>query len=141
MLSEKLTRKVAKIVKVDGKDKWYVKSEPGKKYDSYEAAKKRLDQIEMFKHMKGKKRKSFVNIAARIAGISSANAKQKMDAALKTAAKKDSRLASILGCSCGQEFACPACGATMSYDDGRDAYACPCGYSEPNGPALVSFGG
>lgn len=57
--------KTSKIVKVKGKDKWYVQSEPGKKFDSYEGAKKRLDQIEMFKHMK--KRKSNISIAMRVA--------------------------------------------------------------------------
>ncbi len=58
---------VATIRKVPGKQLWYIVGEPGKKYKSYGAAKKRLDQIEMFKHMKGKKRKSSDTIALRVA--------------------------------------------------------------------------
>ena len=58
---------IATIRKVPGKQLWYIVGEPGKKYKSYGAAKKRLDQIEMFKHMKGKKRKSNAVIAARVA--------------------------------------------------------------------------
>jgi hypothetical protein len=130
------------VIDQDSNGKYYVRGEPGKKFDSYEGAKKRLNQIEMFKHMKGKKRKSFMEIVARVAGIvpvsGKAPGKDEMNLALKQAAEKDPRLASMLGCDpCGQK--CPVCGAIMVYDDGRDAHACPCGYSEPNGPALVSF--
>lgn len=53
--------KVSTIRKVPGKNKWRVLSKKGKnlgEYGSKEKAEKRLQQVEMFKHMKGKKRKS-----------------------------------------------------------------------------------
>lgn len=53
--------RVSTIRKVPGKNKWRVLSKKGKslgEYTSKAKAEARLQQVEMFKHMKGKKRKS-----------------------------------------------------------------------------------
>lgn len=167
------------IRKTPGKNEWCVKAKSGKSmgcYNSKAKAKKRLQQVEMFKHMK---RGSFMQIAARVACveckcdpnrrmleldaaleeewavngnsprfeellreqeevIEGLNANHpilveqaKLARVLNEAAKTNPRLASMIGM--GKQ--CPACGSLMQYDDGRDAFACPCGFVGSNSPA------
>ena len=85
---------IATIVKVKGKNQWYIKSEPGKKYNSRAKAEARLKQIHTFEHMdpkkKGKKRKSFVVVAARIAGANIYERLSQIDDAIERAEEDES---------------------------------------------------
>lgn len=88
--------RTAIIRKTPGKEEWVVKSHKGKslgKYDSKAKAEKRLQQVEMFKHMKGKKkgkkRKSFVMIASRIAGATIHERLTELDAAIEREEAED----------------------------------------------------
>jgi hypothetical protein len=86
---------VSTIVKVKGKEQWYIESEPGKKYDSRAKAEKRLQQIHAFEHMKGKKkgkkRKSSVLIACRIAGANIFERLTELDCAIEKAEADESK--------------------------------------------------
>ena len=90
--SDDADSRTAIIRKTPGKDEWAVKSHKGKslgKYDSKAKAEKRLQQVEMFKHMKGKKRKSFVVIASRIAGADIYERLVELDNAIEKAEEED----------------------------------------------------
>lgn len=97
MLLDQTATRVSTIVKVKDKEQWYIKSEPGKKYDSRAKAEKRLADIHKFEHMdpkkkkKGKKRKSFVIIAARVAGANIYERLSQIDADIEKAEEDESR--------------------------------------------------
>lgn len=103
-----LVEKSAVVRKVPGKEKWRVLSEKGKslgEYDSKAKAETRLKQIEMFKHMKGKKRKSseplelfneYLCLAGRMMPPP-VFGQEKLAQALEQAAKSSPRLASVIG--------------------------------------------
>ena len=95
------------IRKTPNKEEWTVMSKKGKslgKYKSKAKAEERLQQVEMFKHMKGKKRSSseplelfnqYLELASGQPNTVATN-KQKMDEALRRAAASNPRLASVL---------------------------------------------
>jgi len=95
MLLDQTATRVSTIVKVKDKEQWYIKSEPGKKYNSRAKAEKRLADIHKFEHMdpkkkkKGKKRKSFVVIASRIAGADIYERLVELDNAIEKAEGED----------------------------------------------------
>jgi len=97
MLLDQTATRVSTIVKVKDKEQWYIKSEPGKKYNSRAKAEKRLADIHKFEHMdpkkkkKGKKRKSFVIIAARVAGANIYERLSQIDADIEKAEEDESR--------------------------------------------------